>query len=156
MNERGKDSFVAHANPRGTFLVVSESLKGEIDGKDEGSSLPSESTLMEMYGVSRNTVRRALKELEKEGLIASVPGLGWRVSKHPVKPLLERLIDAMVDDELAVGDAFPSEAALSTRFRTSRTSVRRALAQMEGSGLLLTVHGKGRTVRALPDADRQS
>lgn len=47
-----------------------------------------------------------------------------------------------------VGDGYPSEAKLCERFSASRTAVRRVLAQMEGSGLLATVHGKGRTVRS--------
>ncbi|WP_370414907.1 GntR family transcriptional regulator [Streptomyces fradiae] len=60
------------------------------------------------------------------------------------------MVDLIMEESLAVGDAYPSEARLCERFAASRTAVRRVLARMEGNGLLGTVHGKGRTVRALP------
>jgi DNA-binding FadR family transcriptional regulator len=60
------------------------------------------------------------------------------------------MIDLIAEDSLSVGDAYPSEAKLCERFGSSRTAVRRVLAQMEGNGVLATVHGKGRTVLALP------
>lgn len=60
------------------------------------------------------------------------------------------MIAVIEEDSLVIGDTYPSEAKLCERFGVSRTAVRRGLAQMEGTGLLATVHGKGRTVRALP------
>jgi GntR family transcriptional regulator len=44
-----------------------------------GTYLPGENALMEMYNVSRATVRRALETLEAEGLIDRLPGKGTRV-----------------------------------------------------------------------------
>ena len=38
--------------------------------------LPSESRLVAEYQVSRNTLRRALSELEDTGLVQSLPGRG--------------------------------------------------------------------------------
>jgi len=43
--------------------------------------MPSENELMTRYGVSRITVRQALSELEKEGLLFKVAGKGSYVSK---------------------------------------------------------------------------
>jgi DNA-binding FadR family transcriptional regulator len=141
---------VAEASPRGTYLLVADALRADLQG--EGNDvLPSEASLMRSHGVGRNTVRRALKVLEAEGLVESVPGIGWRgVRDGDRRSLAERMADLIVCDSLSVGDAYPSEAKLCERFGASRTAVRRVLAQMEGNGLLDTVHGKGRTVRALP------
>ncbi|WP_342446983.1 GntR family transcriptional regulator [Azorhizobium doebereinerae] len=51
--------------------------------------LPSEPTLAVDYGVSRVTVRRALDELEREGLIERKPGSGTFVSgKTAVAPMV--------------------------------------------------------------------
>ncbi|MGW8766843.1 FadR/GntR family transcriptional regulator [Streptomyces sp. NPDC055815] len=142
---------MSEPSPRGTYLLIADGLRQEIaQGAYEDGSLPSEASLADKYGVSRNTVRRALKRLESDRLISSVPGAGWRVSSAPVRPLAERLAEVIGDDSLSVGDRFPSESQLCERFAASRTAVRRALAQMEGAGLLLAIHGKGRIVQALP------
>ncbi|MGW0693561.1 winged helix-turn-helix domain-containing protein [Streptomyces sp. NPDC002738] len=142
---------MSEASPRGTYLVISEALRKGIEEGEFVDGLPSEAELSDTHGVSRNTIRRALKALETEGALESVPGVGWRVpGGGDRRPLVERMIAVIEDDSLAVGDAYPSEAKLCARFGVSRTAVRRGLAQMEGTGLLLTVHGKGRTVRALP------
>lgn len=140
------------ASPRGTYLVVAQAMREAIKG---GEPLPSESTLMRSHGVARNTVRRALKVLEADGVVESVPGVGWRSAQGDRRSLDERMAALIAEDALAVGDPYPSEAKLCERFAASRTAVRRVLAQMEGSGLLATVHGKGRTVRALPTTTGQ-
>ncbi|MFD5595878.1 GntR family transcriptional regulator [Streptomyces griseorubiginosus] len=139
------------ASPRGTYLQISEALRRQLELQGEDGALPSEADLMRAYGVSRNTVRRALKVLEADGLVESAPGVGWRALRDgDRRSLTQRMTDLIAEDSLAVGDAYPSEARLCERFGSSRTAVRRVLAQMEGNGLLATVHGKGRTVRALP------
>ncbi|MFD5322909.1 GntR family transcriptional regulator [Streptomyces sp. NPDC127092] len=138
------------ASPRGTYLLIADALRKDVAEGPEGGSLPSEADLMRAHKVSRNTVRRALKVLEAEKLIASVPGAGWRISGKPIPPLVDRMTNVITEDSMSVGDAYPSESKLVERFGASRTAVRRALAQMEGTGLLATIHGKGRTVRALP------
>ncbi|MFE4961655.1 winged helix-turn-helix domain-containing protein [Streptomyces sp. NPDC056660] len=139
------------ASPRGTYLQVSESLRQQIEVGDIGDSLPSEAALMSSLGVSRNTVRRALKALEADGVVESAPGIGWRVVRGgDRRSLAERMTDLISEHSLSVGDPYPSEAKLCERFGSSRTAVRRVLAQMEGNGLLTTIHGKGRTVRTLP------
>lgn len=139
------------ASPRGTYLHVSESLRQQIASGDVEDALPSEAALMSSHAVSRNTVRRALKVLEADGLVASAPGIGWHVVRgDDRRSLAERMTALIVEESLMVGDTYPSESKLCERFEVSRTAVRRVLAQMEGNGLLATVHGKGRTVRALP------
>lgn len=49
--------------------------------------LPCERELIEKYGVSRNTVRRAIQELSAEGILKSVQGLGTLV--NPPKEIIE-------------------------------------------------------------------
>jgi DNA-binding GntR family transcriptional regulator len=142
---------VAQASQRGTYLVIADVLKREIQGESPPEALPSEAELMDEHGVSRTTVRRALQVLAEEGFIESAPGVGWIVGTGgDRRSLVERMTEVIRVDGLMPGDRFPSESELQQRFMTSRTAVRRALAQMEGQGLLATVHGKGRTVRALP------
>ncbi|MCX5074320.1 winged helix-turn-helix domain-containing protein [Streptomyces sp. NBC_00513] len=142
---------MSEASPRGTYLGISEALRRGIEEGEIVDALPSEADLVSLHGVSRNTIRRALKVLEAEGVLQSAPGKGWSVSRGgDRRSLVERMTDVIAEDSLAIGDVYPSEAKLCERFDVSRTAVRRAIAQMEGTGLLDTVHGKGRTVRALP------
>jgi GntR family histidine utilization transcriptional repressor len=49
-----------------------------------GDPVPSESALMQQFGISRMTVNRALRELAGEGLGDRVQGSGTRVAQlHP-------------------------------------------------------------------------
>ena len=142
---------MSQASPRGTYLLIAEALRAEIEDRNGVDALPSEANMMRSHGVGRNTIRRALKVLEAEGVVESVPGIGWRPARGgDRRSLVERMVDLISEESLSVGDTYPSEANLCARFGASRTAVRRVLAQMEGNGLLTTVHGKGRTLRALP------
>ena len=49
-----------------------------------GRHLPSERALCDRFGVSRITLRRALRELAEQGLIAPSTGRGWNVAAEPV------------------------------------------------------------------------
>jgi GntR family transcriptional regulator len=59
-------------------LLRSRVRRGELA---PGDRLPSEAGLGEIYGVSRITVRQALAELEREGLLDRVPGKGTFVRR---------------------------------------------------------------------------
>lgn len=86
-----------------------------------GSYLPGENVLMEMYDVSRATVRRALDTLEDEGLIDRLPGKGTRVLDVAVNvsiaghlPAIERATRDTTVELLEWGPtAVPREAALA-------------------------------------------
>ncbi|MGM9473442.1 GntR family transcriptional regulator [Pseudarthrobacter sp. YS3] len=63
------------------YLAIAEDLSSRIsDGQWElGAFLPSEPELASEYGVSRETLRGALRQLEETGLIARRKGQGTRV-----------------------------------------------------------------------------
>src|SRR5215213_901167 len=46
-----------------------------------GDPVPSESALMERFGISRMTVNRGLRELAGEGLVTRIQGSGTRVAQ---------------------------------------------------------------------------
>lgn len=138
-------------SPRGTYLRIADALRSEISGDAKMTVLPSEAALMETHGVARTTVKRALDVLVAEGLIKSLPGIGWTVVGTEAKPALVDQLTTLIEAErLQVGDAFPSEKTLSELTGASRGTVRRALAQLEGAGILEARHGKGRHIRSLP------
>src|SRR5699024_6237560 len=65
------------------YEQIKLALKDMIEKDDikEGSRLPTEKELGEQFGASRITVRRALKELENEGILEVVHGKGIFVKK---------------------------------------------------------------------------
>lgn len=65
------------------YLQLSRQLKRAIlEGVyPVGARLPTEGELVERYGVSRHTVREALRQLRNEGLVTSKQGAGTTVSQ---------------------------------------------------------------------------
>lgn len=65
------------------YLQIKETLKKQILSGDYApyQRMPSESELMNTFGVSRITVRQALRDLHGEGLIFSTQGKGTFASK---------------------------------------------------------------------------
>lgn len=63
------------------YAAVARALADEIHGGGltGAAHLPSERALVDRYQVSRVTIRRALRELEAEGLVLAAPGRGWLV-----------------------------------------------------------------------------
>lgn len=57
----------------------------------EGGLLPTESQLCDIYGVSRITVRRAISELQDEGVLEKRPGKGTFVSVQRIVTSLVKL-----------------------------------------------------------------
>ncbi|MDT0307206.1 GntR family transcriptional regulator [Streptomyces sp. DSM 44917] len=145
------------ASPRGTYAQIADSLRRKIEKRAITESLPSEAELMTTYGVGRSTVGRALKVLKADGVIESVQGAGWYVAgTGDRRPLSEKVTDLLRDDEVKVGDPFPSENDLCKRFGVSRTAVRSAIAQLEGRGLIAVGADRRRRVRALPAQQEDS
>jgi GntR family trehalose operon transcriptional repressor len=67
--------------PKSKYDVIYNDLKMKIDTNiyEDGSYLPSENTLIKLYGCSRNTIRRAISHLIMEGYVQPHHGKGVRV-----------------------------------------------------------------------------
>ena len=63
------------------YMVIYKQLKQKINDEvyPAGSYLPSETELQQMYNVSRITVRRALSDLEHDGIVRKIRGTGTQV-----------------------------------------------------------------------------
>ncbi|MBO3753047.1 GntR family transcriptional regulator [Streptosporangiaceae bacterium NEAU-GS5] len=57
----------------------------------------------------------------------------------------------ILDGHYQPGQALPGEAALARTYATSRPTIRKAIAQLAGEGLLTVAHGRGTFLRPLPD-----
>lgn len=54
-----------------------------------------------------------------------------------------RIMDLVDENELEAGEKLPSERVLAEKFGVSRTSLRKALATLEDTGVISSVHGSG-------------
>lgn len=68
------------------YRQIADTLRQQIANGElkPGDSLPTEALLREQYGVSRVTVRQALKLLTEERVIESLQGSGWYVKEERV------------------------------------------------------------------------
>jgi DNA-binding GntR family transcriptional regulator len=147
----------SRATPWGAYKTITDALRRRITEGEfpPGARLPSEAELTSEYGVARNTLRRALADLEREGLLVTMPGRGRLASPPgetpPPAPAFRRIatdLRATIErGELQQGDKLPSESALTERYGVSRSTARQALTDLEGAGLIETRHGKGRFVK---------
>jgi DNA-binding GntR family transcriptional regulator len=148
-------------SPAPEYPAIAEALRELITAKNfvPGALLPSEDELASRFGVARNTLRRALAVLERDGLVGVVPGKG-RVVRVPGRPVSQtanllpvyRRIAAELREQIKRGThepgrRLPSEAALARCYGVSRETVRRALTELQSADLAIVVHGKGWFVR---------
>ena len=69
--------------------ILSEAIRrGDLPA---GESLPSESQLARVYGLSRMTVRKAIEEIAKLGLVTAMPGKGTFVNEPPLEAATFRI-----------------------------------------------------------------
>ena len=76
---------IDHASDRAVYKQIADQLREAVArGRlHEGEQLPSETQLMEHYGVARMTVRNALRILQDEGLATAEHGRGVYVRARP-------------------------------------------------------------------------
>lgn len=87
-------SEIKRNNPTPFYLQLEEIIRKKINNGEyeNGDSLPSESKLQEKYNLSRTTVRQAMSNLVKDGIITRQRGKGTFVSsKNKTKPDLSLL-----------------------------------------------------------------
>jgi DNA-binding GntR family transcriptional regulator len=156
----------ARATAWGAYKSITDVLRRRIVAGEfpAESLLPSEAALTKEFKVSRNTLRRALTDLETEGLIKALPGRG-RIVASPgtaaedagphlhYRRIAAELREKIERGELRAGELLPSEAALTAQYGVSRWTARQALIELQGAGLVDAVHGKGRYVREQPARD---
>lgn len=85
--------IITENSPQPLYVQVREDLRRMLSKGDykPHDCLPSEAKLMALYGVSRITIRQALRDLNTEGLIFSLPGKGNFVSRPKAIQNMQRL-----------------------------------------------------------------
>jgi DNA-binding GntR family transcriptional regulator len=80
----------ASTRPSSRYSTLARSLMSDIEAGryPVGGRIPTESELQQRFGVSRHTVRQALRELKDQGILAAHPGIGTVVRGKPGTPRL--------------------------------------------------------------------
>ncbi len=118
-------SFAVAQRPAAPYAQVKQFLKEEL-GRGRwppGALMPSDAELVTQFGVSRMTVTRALRELQAEGLVDRVQGVGtfaahlYRVSSTlTIRDLHEEIVSRghrhHAEVHLAARERAPAELAL--------------------------------------------
>jgi GntR family transcriptional repressor for pyruvate dehydrogenase complex len=131
----GKDSVVSVVLTRIKEALLRRTLK-------PGDYLPSETELTKTFGVSKSSVREAVKMLQAMGVVEVRRGQGTRVRQHPgpdtISPLVFQLImeagypDDLVELRLMFEPAF-SVMAMERATDEDRDRIRQALGRLERS-----------------------
>ncbi|MDR7434266.1 MAG: GntR family transcriptional regulator [Armatimonadota bacterium] len=76
------------------YFQVREDIRRRIESGEwkPGDPIPSETELQSMYGVSRATIRQALTEIVREGLLIRKQGRGTFVAPQKIAETLPRLV----------------------------------------------------------------
>ncbi|HEV2635820.1 MAG TPA: GntR family transcriptional regulator [Actinocrinis sp.] len=67
------------------------------------------------------------------------------------RTIADQLRSDIADEVYQPGSPLPGEILMADRYNTSRPTVRRAIAELAGEGLLTAAHGRGTYVRPRPD-----
>lgn len=135
------------------YLVLREQLS---EGQ-HAAGLPGEVSLAEQFGVARVTVRRALQQLQAEGLVERAPGRGTVPRPQPAASahgtsqarmtgLLENIVTMGLATKVRVLDCdlIPASVAVSQALRleagASVQRARRVRSTREGPLSLITTH----------------
>ncbi|WP_431776526.1 GntR family transcriptional regulator [Streptomyces cucumeris] len=116
-------------------ILATEISKGDQGDYPPGSQLPSETSLLERYGVSRNTVRQAVAELRRMGLAVSHQGKGTFVRGEDAPALVIKRTLIRRGRTLVMGHQFDvAEEPTITRDHASGT-----IARLLGRGPVHTI-----------------
>jgi DNA-binding GntR family transcriptional regulator len=118
----------AGGGPR--YAVLAETLAAAIAAgvPGLGERLPTEAQLAATHGVSRATVREALRRLRAQGLVEPVHGVGTRVIAERPRPTYEMAVRSLAD---LMGYGGPTRLDIARR---DRIVVDPALAALLGDG----------------------
>ena len=117
------------------YHQVREALLKDIEALEPGTRLPTETELMARFGVSRTTIREAVIELARGGLIRRRSGSGTFVAERPIEQELTRLT-GFVEDMRAL-QLEPTAEVITRREVPATGRVAERLALPEGTQVML-------------------
>lgn len=133
------NSLLDKQSPVPMYVQIEEQLKRQILQKEfaVGSTIPSERELTELFDVSRMTVRQAITNLVKEGLLYREKGRGTFVAAPKVEqPLNGNGLMGFTEDMLSRG-MIPSSKLVSFKKIIPEIDIAQALQLEEGEEVFI-------------------
>ncbi|MGI6383985.1 MAG: GntR family transcriptional regulator [bacterium] len=147
-------------SPQPIYRHLQKSIAVKIRKGDlkPGDALPSEGKLVKEYGISRGSVRSALKELQNQGIIYPVAGKGSFVSEHlsglqlgeqgRIALVIPGLEDSDFQIYRGIEDALNAAGFILTIFNSQRSI------EQENKNLKLLLEGKEKGAIIFPNWGR--
>lgn len=122
---------VNHDSPLPLYFQVKQKMRSEVlrSGMSPGSQIPSEAELQKLFGVSRVTLRRAIEELVREGVLYSRQGMGHFVANPDEVDM--QCIRSFTEDAYLAGHT-PATRVLSIDEISANSQVAHELGVTEG------------------------
>lgn len=157
-------SPVDHYTDRPAYLQIADQLRDRLDTGDlrPGDKLPSESQLMGEFLSSRSTVRHALKQLARDGLVESTQGIGVFVrARSGTKRLVARDPAALLkrpsnapDQGLLAADATRQDFHYAVQVRRAEVPASESVARLLAVEPGTLVFARKRVVWLQPPASK--
>lgn len=124
------------------------------NGLKPGAPLPSELQLARLLGVSRNSIREAIKALQLVGLVDSRRGSGIFVGEFSLDPILDNLPFSLMPDVKALFDLIEIRRVLETGMIASAMQSMNDEQLQRLEGILMEMHSLALQGKKSPHADR--
>ena len=120
------------------YSQIVDDIRNKIYSQElsENQKIPSESELMDKYGVSRGTVKKALKILVDEGVLKQIQGKGTYVSNSKISYTLGNGLLSFAESLKEQNIEYETKL-LEMNFRKASKTVANALKIDEGDDCLL-------------------
>jgi GntR family transcriptional regulator len=126
---------------------IADELREQVAKLHPGDRLPAEAELRRAHGASRFTIRSALQELEREGLIFSAQGRGWFVRDQ--RPVVWRASapETNIRTDISPADAWSIGIRAQHREPKEEITVETVVGQEWIRGLLALSRGEHMVIR---------
>lgn len=143
--------------PRSIHEVVQDAIRTYIvtEGLEPGDSMLSEGELARRFGVSRNSVREAVRSLESVGVLESRHGSGLFVSEFSWEPVLDSLAYELIRDVSSLSELLEIRRVLETGMVDRAVELLTAEQLAELESLLARMAARAAQGQAFPDEDRE-
>ena len=138
------------------FQSVQEAIKSHIidEGIRPGDMLPPETELARQLGVSRNSVREAVKALESTGILESRRGSGVYVREFSFEPLLNNLPYGLMGDLQDVSELLEIRRILELSMIENAISALTVRQKVEFDEVLVDMLRRASKGESFPQEDR--